>query len=38
MNVTFRIKDGDRNLEKKFVGEAEKQGIFGVAGHRSVGG
>ncbi|KAI5474703.1 hypothetical protein MNV49_002571 [Pseudohyphozyma bogoriensis] len=37
MNITFRIRGG-ADAEKKFVKEAEAQGIIGVGGHRSVGG
>jgi phosphoserine aminotransferase len=36
MNVTFRL--GSEDLEKKFVAEAEKAGLGGLKGHRSVGG
>jgi phosphoserine aminotransferase len=36
MNVTFRLPD--EALEKKFVSEAEAEGLVGLAGHRSVGG
>jgi len=36
MNVSFRLPDEE--LEKKFITEAEKQGIIGLKGHRSVGG
>lgn len=38
MNVVFRIKKGDEELEAKFVGEAKKAGMIGLKGHRSVGG
>ena len=41
MNVNFRIYKGDEAseaLEKQFVGEAEKAGLSGLKGHRSVGG
>lgn len=38
MNVTFRIKGGDEQLEKAFIKEAGELGIMGVNGHRSVGG
>ncbi|MCS6984318.1 MAG: 3-phosphoserine/phosphohydroxythreonine transaminase [Leptospiraceae bacterium] len=38
MNVVFRIKDNNEELEKKFVQEAEKAGLSGLKGHRSVGG
>ena len=36
MNVTFRLPSED--LEKQFVKEAEKSGLDGLKGHRSVGG
>jgi phosphoserine aminotransferase len=36
MNVTFRLPTEE--LEKKFVVEAQKVGMVGLAGHRSVGG
>lgn len=36
MNITFTI--GDEALEKAFVAEAEKKGLIGLKGHRSVGG
>jgi len=36
MNVTFRLPSED--LEKRFVQEAEAQGLKGIKGHRSVGG
>jgi phosphoserine aminotransferase len=36
MNVTFRLPSED--LEKKFLDEAQKQGLGGLKGHRSVGG
>jgi phosphoserine aminotransferase len=36
MNVTFRLPSED--AEKKFVAEAQKAGMVGLAGHRSVGG
>lgn len=38
MNVVFRIKGNNEELEKKFVQEAEKAGLSGLKGHRSVGG
>lgn len=38
MNITFRLKTGDEQLEKQFVKEAEDQGMLNLAGHRSVGG
>lgn len=36
MNVVFRLPDEDR--EAKFIAEAEKAGMVGLKGHRSVGG
>ncbi|HIU64588.1 MAG TPA: 3-phosphoserine/phosphohydroxythreonine transaminase [Candidatus Avacidaminococcus intestinavium] len=36
MNITFGLPN--ENLEKKFVEEAEHQGMVGLQGHRSVGG
>ncbi len=36
MNVVFRLPD--EALEARFVAEAEKAGMFGLKGHRSVGG
>jgi phosphoserine aminotransferase len=36
MNVTFRLPSEE--LEKQFVTEAEKAGLDGLKGHRSVGG
>ncbi len=36
MNVPFRLPTED--LEKRFVQEAERQGLVGLRGHRSVGG
>jgi phosphoserine aminotransferase len=36
MNVTFRAPSEE--LEAAFVAEAEKQGLSGLKGHRSVGG
>lgn len=36
MNITIRLKNED--LEKKFIQEAEKIGLHGLKGHRSVGG
>jgi phosphoserine aminotransferase len=38
MNVTFRIKGGDEELEAKFVKEAKEAGLVGIKGHRAVGG
>ncbi|HRJ90413.1 MAG TPA: 3-phosphoserine/phosphohydroxythreonine transaminase [Pyrinomonadaceae bacterium] len=36
MNVTFRLRD--QELEERFASEAEKMGMDGLRGHRSVGG
>ena len=36
MNVPFRITNDD--LTNKFVMEAEKNGLYGLKGHRMVGG
>jgi phosphoserine aminotransferase len=36
MNVTFRLPNVE--LEQKFVAEAQKEGLGGLKGHRSVGG
>jgi phosphoserine aminotransferase len=36
MNVTMRLPSED--LEKKFIADAEKEGLLGLKGHRSVGG
>ncbi len=36
MNITFRAPTED--LEKKFIAEAESEGLSGLKGHRSVGG
>ena len=36
MNVTFRLPSEE--LEAKFVAEAQKEGLGGLKGHRSVGG
>jgi phosphoserine aminotransferase len=41
MNVTFRISTGkaiDEDLEKRFVKEAQDNGLWGLKGHRIVGG
>jgi phosphoserine aminotransferase len=38
MNVCFRVKGGDEEVEKRFVKGAEERGLLGVKGHRSVGG
>ncbi len=36
MNITFRLPSAD--LEKRFVQQAEAEGLVGLKGHRSVGG
>lgn len=36
MNVTFRLPSED--LEKRFIAEAQENGLGGLKGHRSVGG
>ncbi|MEA2102458.1 MAG: 3-phosphoserine/phosphohydroxythreonine transaminase [Thermodesulfobacteriota bacterium] len=36
MNITMRLPDED--LEKQFIAQASEQGMFGLKGHRSVGG
>ena len=36
MNVTFRLPSEE--LEARFVSEAQKEGLSGLKGHRSVGG
>jgi len=38
MNVVFRIKGNNEELEKKFIGEAEKNKLCTLKGHRSAGG
>ena len=44
MNICFRIKSAssdekpDESKEKQFITGAEKKGLLGVKGHRSVGG
>jgi phosphoserine aminotransferase len=38
VNVVFRIRDGDTELEKRFLKEAEDIGMIQLGGHRSVGG
>lgn len=38
MNVVFRIRDGNEELEKKFAEETKTAGLAGLKGHRSVGG
>ena len=36
MNIVWRLNNEE--LEKKFIHEAEKEGLSGLKGHRSVGG
>jgi phosphoserine aminotransferase len=36
MNVVFTLKTPE--LEAEFLGEAQKRGMIGLKGHRSVGG
>jgi len=38
MNVVFRIRDNDEELESLLVKEATVEGLIGLKGHRSVGG
>ena len=38
MNLCFRIGGGDDAMEKRFLAGAEKKGLQGLKGHRSVGG
>jgi phosphoserine aminotransferase len=38
MNVVFRLKGDNEELEKKFVKESAAEGLAGLKGHRSVGG
>ena len=38
MNICFRIAGGDADKEKAFLAGAEKKGLLGLKGHRSVGG
>lgn len=38
MNIPFRIKDGDEELEKEFLTGAVARGMLQLKGHRSVGG
>ncbi len=38
MNVTFNIKEKDKELEEKLVKLAEENEMIGLKGHRSVGG
>ncbi|OCL09333.1 PLP-dependent transferase [Glonium stellatum] len=38
MNICFRVGGGDAEKEKSFLAGAEKRGLLGLKGHRSVGG
>lgn len=38
MNICFRVHGGDADKEKYFIAGAEKLGLTGLKGHRSVGG
>ncbi|ORY04875.1 phosphoserine aminotransferas-like protein [Clohesyomyces aquaticus] len=38
MNICFRVHGGDAEKEKAFLSGAEKKGLLGLKGHRSVGG
>jgi phosphoserine aminotransferase len=38
MNICFRVHGGDADKEKAFLAGAEKRGLTGLKGHRSVGG
>jgi len=38
MNICLRIRGGDADAEKRFIAGAEKLGLLGLKGHRSVGG
>jgi phosphoserine aminotransferase len=38
MNICFRVAGGDAGKEKAFLAGAEKRGLLGLKGHRSVGG
>ncbi len=38
MNVVFRIAGGNETIEKQFAHKATAEGLFGLAGHRSIGG
>ncbi|CBX96906.1 similar to phosphoserine aminotransferase [Plenodomus lingam JN3] len=38
MNICFRVNGGDADKEKAFLTGAEKRGLLGLKGHRSVGG
>ena len=38
MNICFRVHGGDKEKEKEFLEGAERRGLQGLKGHRSVGG
>ena len=38
VNVVFRLKDGDEQLEAAFISAAKKNNLLSLKGHRSVGG
>jgi len=38
MNICFRVHGGDTEKEKAFLTGADKRGLKGLKGHRSVGG
>jgi phosphoserine aminotransferase len=38
MNICFRVGGGDTEKEKAFLAGAERRGLLGLKGHRSVGG
>ena len=38
MNICFRVGGGDVEKEKAFLAGAEKRGLLGLKGHRSLGG
>ena len=38
MNICFRVHGGNADKEKAFLTGAEKRGLMGLKGHRSVGG
>ena len=38
MNICFRVAKGDKSKEEEFLQAAERKGLMGLKGHRSVGG
>ena len=38
VNIPFRIRSGDEELEKLFVEQAKERNMIQLKGHRSVGG